>query len=260
MGNVEGQLDFRYNGSALQYSIDGGNTWTTVSAGTPVALDWRTNILAFLQTNVPGANFNSCMWSTDFEGAALADSGPAATTRTTGTGAAAKISTTNDGIWQLSSGGTGGIAIAPLNTPTQIANGRQNVWAIYARAKIIGTPDANSWLFIADLVGNFDIFIGMYGGASTTKIACGYTDDVDFTHIVATAQNADINGAYHDYLYVGDGTNLKAFYDLNATPIDSRAIQSNIDTGGYFIESFIKSVTTNQIVQFDKLAIYTAQP
>lgn len=247
-------------GGVLKQSTDGQAYAPIGSGGSAVTLDWIANILAFLQTNVPTANFNSCMWKSDFAGAALADDGPAQTFRISGGGAASKVNTTTGGVWQLTTGAGGQIAIEPLAGPTQVANNRQNVWAIYARAKIITTPLSDTWLFIADLAGAFDIFIGVYGGASTTKVACGYTDDVDFSHVVATAQNIDVNGGFHDFLYVADGTNLKAFYDLNATPIDSRAIQANLDTGGSFLTSFIKGPANTETIQLDKLAIFVAQP
>lgn len=249
-------------GATASAQTYGGNPAIGSGGGSTaaVALDWRSTVLAFLQANVPAANFNMCMWSSDFAGAALADDGPTYSFRTSGLGTNSKISTTNGGVWQISTGGgTGQTALGPLNAPTQIANYQVNVWAVYVRAKIITTPAAGTFLPLADLGGNLDVFLGIYGGASTVNLADGYTNDSTFTHVFATSQAIDVNGAFHDYLYVGDGTNLKAFYDLNATPIDSRAIQGELDAGGALMQSFIKG-TTSQIVQIDKMAIFTAQP
>jgi hypothetical protein len=232
------------------------------SSGTQVSLDWRENLVAFLQVNV-SPTFNTLLWASDFGGAALADDGPTYAFRTLG-GSNVKINTDTGGVWQLSTGaGAGGHnALAPLNAPTEVPNGRVMVWAVYARVKIISTPDANTTLALADFAGLNDVFLGVLGSQSTIDLSCGINDG-SHMEVCTVATPIDINVAYHDYIYASDGTNLYAFYDFNPTPIDKRALAASMDTTtGNLVSLFIANGATAaaQIIHVDKLAIVCAQP
>lgn len=178
-----------------------------------------------------------------------------------------EISTaSNGGVAILSPGSTAGGTsrvknIGSVDTPATptalVANTRTAHWALATRAKsplaLVGTASHRLCNMSDD--SSFSVMVCIDRSFSTTKYAAelGSASNID--------TGVTIDTAYHDWIMINDGTNVKVYHNFNTTAVASAAV-SNISTNAGHLSLLAMNGDQNTAftMHVDKIMAMTENP
>jgi hypothetical protein len=248
----QGKADYCILNGVINYSLDGGNTWTP--AGSSSAVPSKTSIILARAQTLLGSTMQVLM-GTDFENTSWYR------TSDSGTGNSHLSQVDMAGVLILDSGATavGVSQIGPAGAAGEsvVANQQTGLWYFYMRAAIVTALDS-----VAVVTGGLSS-TGLSGpmariggnGAVSTGFFSGVTTNAGNAQVGSAITTVALDTNYHDFEMWNNGTTLTFAVDgITATTPSTNAASA---PGGVLVIAFNSTTNADRQMKVDRLYIVT---